>query len=98
MAATTEVTGEVHVTEEGMHLPDWLVGYTGEFTMRTANIDGTLTTTDAGLDDVSPALGAYPKDGDYNPHLDAGQVEFEADGRVEIYDVIDDREGGDRDD
>jgi hypothetical protein len=87
-----EPDGTLVLDDDGLHLPDWLVGYVGTFTVETPSITMRPTTTDRGLSEVSSILGAYPDDGDWNDHLEAGQIGLSTPGHEErIYDLDDQR-------
>jgi len=84
--------------DDGLHLPDWLVGFVGTFTVNTPNITMRPTTTDRGLGEVSEILGAYPEEGTWNDRLSEGQIGLCAPGHSEhIYEIDDQRiEDGDQ--
>lgn len=89
---SADVDGELRVTEEGLEIPEEIVGYVGEFQIRTPNVDGVLTTTYAGLPEFLSVLGEITESGDYNEDLEAGQIAISADGFPEkVYRQIDDR-------
>jgi hypothetical protein len=92
--ATPDDTLELR--DEGIELPEWLRGYSGQFTLRTADVTGTMTTTDAGLPDeefYDGVIAVYPDDdGDYNDYLREGLLSFETpDHREVVYEVVDER-------
>lgn len=95
-AATPDAT--LRLTDGGIELPEFLRGYSGAFTMRTANITGEYTTTDEVFYDGP--LAVYPDDdGDYNSHLRAGLLSFETpDHREVVFEILDERtDGGEAD-
>lgn len=85
--------GTLTVNEDGLLLPDWLVGYVGEFRMRTPNVTGEMETTEQGLSDRLSTLGAIPEEGTYNSDLRAGQMALKIPGEPEyVYKVVDEAE------
>lgn len=85
------------VDDDGLYIPDWLVGFVGEFQIRTANIEGDLTTTEDGLPPVVWTLGVYPEEGDYHDDLTEGELALSTPEHDEVvYEIIDQRtEDGD---
>lgn len=80
------------VDDDGLHVPEWLVGFVGEFQMRTPNVEGDLETTDDGLPPVVGPLGAYPEEGDYHEDLDEGEMALSTPEHDEVvYQIIDQR-------
>lgn len=90
-----EPDGTLVLDDDGLHLPDWLVGYVGTFTVETPSITMRPTTTDRGLSKVNSTLGVYPDDGDWNERLEAGQIALSTPGHEEqICDLDDQRSDG----
>lgn len=91
-----QTDGSLILDDDGLHLPDWLVGYVGTFTVETPNITMRPTTTERGLSEVNSTLGAYPEAGDWNERLDEGMVALSTPGHEEmVYEIDDRRNGGD---
>lgn len=92
-----EFTGEtLHITEEGLELPDWLQGHVGSFSLKTPNVDGDLETTEHGLGTHNQVLASVPEPGDYNEELDEGQLALRKPGYPwRVYQVVDTTEEGD---
>jgi len=97
---TIEPDGTLLLDDDGLHLPDWLVGYTGTFNVETPTITIRPTTTDEGLQETSDILGTYPNDGDWNERLEAGMIALSTTRHPERIYEIDDRRsvenGGER--
>jgi len=91
----------LRLTDEGLELPEMLRGYVGSYTIRTADVTGSIETTDHGLPDADfydGVLAIYPDDdGDYNSHLEAGLLSFEtSDDPETVFEIVDERtEDGD---
>ncbi len=86
----------LRLTDDGLEMPDWLRGHVGEFIIKTCNIDGDLSTTDAGLPDVDfwdGPIAALPEDeGDYNSHIPGGHMVITTPDEPErCYDIVDER-------
>lgn len=96
---TVDPDGTLVLDDEGLHLPDWLVGFVGTFTVETPTITIRPTTTDHGLGEVSDLIAAYPKAGTWNERLTEGQIALKAAGRERVYEIDDQRtdidDGGD---
>lgn len=95
---TEDYDNVLELTDDGLEMPEFLKGYAGTFYLRTANITGTLETTDRGLpetDYYDGVIAAYPDDdGDYNRHLRAGLLSFETPDHPEtVFKVVDNRTG-----
>lgn len=86
--------GTLVLDDDGLHLPDWLVGYTGTFTVETPTIT-MRPTTSKGLGEVSDTLGAYPNAGEWNERLEEGMLAFRTPGHEEMVYEIDDRRSED---
>lgn len=91
-----EADDQLRLTDEGIEMPEFLKGYSGKFQLRTADITGTMETTEAGLPETEfyeGLLNVYPDDdGDYNPDLAAGYMALSTPVHDEmIYEVIDER-------
>lgn len=107
---TVEADATLRLTDEGLEMPEFLKGYVGSFTLRTADITGTFETTDHGMPETKfydGPIAAYPDDdGDYNPDLGSGYMALATpDHGEEIFAVLDERSqqsdpdhsGGDQD-
>lgn len=93
---TVEADGTLVLDDEGLHLPEWLVGFVGTFTLETPNITMRPTTTDRGLPEVSNTLAAYPDEGVWNERLSEGQIALSAPGHPEkVYEIDDQRSESD---
>lgn len=89
---TVEPDDELVLDDDGLHLPDWIVGYVGRFTLETPSITMQATTTDEGLSEVSEVLGAYPEEGCWNERLPEGMIALSTPGhRERIYKIDDQR-------
>jgi len=89
-----DADGVLELADEGLEMPEFLRGYTGTFTVRTADVTGEMETTDSGLPDEEyndGLLAVYPDDdGEYNGHLRAGLLSFETVGHREtVFKVVD---------
>ena len=85
--------GTLRLTDEGIEMPEWLRGYTGEFTIEDGSVTGTLTTEPSGLPDTDiwdGVLAVMPTDGDYNPEIPAGHWVITAPGKPRYCYAIDD--------
>lgn len=95
---TTDTDGDLVLTDEGLELPEFLRGYTGEFKMHTASVTGTVQTTDTGLPDAEfydGPVAVYPDDGEYNDDLSAGMMAFETSEHDKtVFNIIDERTNG----
>lgn len=91
---TAEPDDTLTLDDDGLHVPDMLAGFVGEFKMRTPSISAEFTTTDEGIDEVSDGvLATYPTEGGWNPHLDEGMVEIDVPGYPsKVYEIDDLRE------
>jgi hypothetical protein len=99
---TVDADATLRLTDDGIEMPEFLKGYTGSFTLRTADITGTYQTSESGMpetDFFDGPIAVYPADdGDYNSDLAAG---FMAIGTPEhgeeIFEVVDERDEEDDD-
>lgn len=88
---TLEADGTLVLDDEGLHLPDWIVGFTGTFSVRTPSITMRPTTTERGLGEVSDILGSWPGPGNYHEDLEEGMMAFSTPDHAETVYEIDDR-------
>lgn len=88
---TVDPDGELVLDDEGLHLPEWLVGYVGTFNVETPTITMRPTTTDEGLGEVSDVLGVYPNAGEWNERLEEGMIALSKPGHDEVVYEIDDQ-------
>jgi hypothetical protein len=93
VGAAPPLAGELELRDEGLEIPEELIGFVGEFQIRTPNVDGDLETAPGGLPEFLPVLGAMPAAGDYNEDIEAGEISFAAPGFSERkYRITDERE------
>jgi len=90
----TATVDDTLVVEDGeLILPDYLVGYVGDFTIRSPNATGKMDTTEHGLGETSSLLGVVPEDGDYHSDLEAGMLAIQTEEHPEkVFRIV---EGGD---
>jgi len=85
------------LTDKGLEMPEFLRGYTGEFTIRTPNVTGELETTEDGLPDedfYDGVIAVYPDAGDYHGDLQEGMMGLSTtDHRETVYNITDCRGG-----
>jgi hypothetical protein len=94
--AAPPLAGELELRDEGLEIPEELVGFVGEFQIRTPNVDGSLETTPGGLPEFLSVLGAMTGAGDYNEDIAAGEISFATPEFPERkYRIIDEREEND---
>lgn len=90
-----EPDADLRLTDEGLEMPEFLKGYVGEFTMRTANVTGEFETSDAGLPEsefYDGLIAVYPEDGDYHGDLTAGLMGISTtEHRETVYRIVDER-------
>lgn len=87
-----ETDGTLVLDDEGLHLPEWLVGFVGTFTVETPNITMRPKTTKSGLGEVSEMLKTYPDSSTWNARLSEGQIAMKTALNAErIYDIDDQR-------
>jgi hypothetical protein len=90
--AAPPLAGELELRDDGLEIPEELVGYVGTFQIRTPNVDGDLETTDAGLPEFLPTLGSMTEAGDWNEDIEAGEIAFSAPGFSERkFAIVDER-------
>lgn len=87
--------GELCLTDGGIEMPDMLRGYQGQFEIRTPNITGQMNTTEEGLPDTDfydGPIAAYPNAGDYNEHINEGEMVIQARGHPDTkFTIVDER-------
>jgi hypothetical protein len=80
----TATPDDTLVVEDGeLILPDYLVGYIGQFTIRTPSVTGEMETTEHGPGETSGVLGAVPEGGDHHADLEAGMMAIETEEHPE---------------
>lgn len=93
--------GVLRLTADGLEMPEMLKGYVGQFEIRTPTVTGQYSTTDRGLPDTefyNGPIAYYPDAGDYNAHLDEGEIIVQARGhRDTLFRIRDERADGDTD-
>lgn len=81
---TAKVDQELELNDDGeLILPDYLVGYVGDFTIRTPNVTGEMETSEHGLGETSDLLGSVPEAGDWHGDLEAGMMAISTDEHPE---------------
>lgn len=86
-----EATDTLALTDDGLVLPDWLVGYSGRITVEKPG--GTSVLTGQGSwGEIATVLTVYPDEAPSTQRLSAGQVALRAKDREAIYDIDDQRE------
>lgn len=91
----------LELRDDGLEMPEFLKGYVGSFTLRTADVTGQIQTTEHGLpesDYYDGVIAAYPDDdGDYNADLRAGLLALSTPQAGEtVYRILDKRTDADQ--
>lgn len=85
----------LELTDNGIEMPNFLRGYTGEFTVRTPNVTGIFETSDGGLPEKPVAntmFAILPEDGDYHSDLEGSVMAIKTDTAPEtVFKVVDAR-------
>jgi len=86
---------ELRLTDDGIEMPEFLKGYSGEITMRTPNVTGEFETSDAGLPETEfwdGIIAECPEAGDWHGDLEAGMMGLSTPDHCEtVYRIIDER-------
>ena len=86
---------ELRLTDDGIEMPEFLQGYSGEFTMRTAAVTGEFETSDAGLPETEfwdGIIAEYPESGTWHGDLKAGMMGLSTpEHRETVYKIVDER-------
>lgn len=89
---SVEPDGTLVLDDNGLHIPDWLVGYTGRLTIHQPTLKVQPRIADPGLPEVSGILQSYPEDGNWDDRLDAGMIALStSDDGERIYEIDDQR-------
>lgn len=101
---TKSPDAELRLTDEGLEMPAFLQGYTGEFTIRTPSVTGEFETAADGLptgEFWDGIIAVYPDAGDWHGDLREGLMGISTETHREtVFEIIDERsddQDGDRD-
>lgn len=88
--------GKLRLTDDGLEMPEMLRGYKGQFEVRTPQITAQLNTSEEGLPDTDfydDVFAVYPEAGDYNDHIEEGQMVVSVRGGVPDtkFEIVDER-------
>lgn len=93
---TIEADGTLVLGNDGLHIPDWLIGYTGQLTLHKPTLKIQPHVTEPGLPEVSAILQTYPDDGDWDDRLGEGMISLSThDHEERIYEIDDQRTADD---
>lgn len=89
---TVEADETLVLDDDGLHVPDWLVSYTGRFTLNKPTFELKPEVVEPGLPEVSGVLQSYPEEGDWDSRLGEGMIALSSPTHEErIYKIDDQR-------
>lgn len=87
---------ELRLTDDGIEMPEFLKGYTGDFTARTPTVTGEFESSEHGLPETEfwdGIIAIYPESGDWHGDLEAGMMGLSTpEHRETVYRIIDERD------